>query len=94
MKAAYYQDCIAALHKRGIAVMAGFIAGFGGDTAGSIVDMAHQLQAAGVDVPFLSVLTPYKGTPLFDKLEREGRLLTGRAGNTIMATTSPFARTR
>ncbi len=77
-KVTYYKDCVAALHKRGIAVMAGFIAGFDGDSAGSIVDMAHQLQAVGVDVPFLSVLTPYKGTPLFDKLEHEGRLLAGR----------------
>ena len=37
--------------------------------------MADELYRIGVDVPFLSVLTPYKGTPLYDQLEAEGRLL-------------------
>lgn len=77
-KADHYRECIEALHARGIAVMAGFIAGFDGDTAASIEDMAHQLYDIGVDVPFLSVLTPYRGTPLYDKLEGEGRMLKNR----------------
>lgn len=77
-KADHYRECIEALHQRGIAVMAGFIAGFDGDTAASIEDMAHQLYDIGVDVPFLSVLTPYRGTSLYDKLESEGRLLKNR----------------
>lgn len=77
-KAAEYRERIDLMHRHGIAVMAGFIAGFDGDSPEAIVDMAHQLNNAGVDVPFLSVLTPYKGTPLYDKLEQEGRLLTNR----------------
>ncbi len=77
-KADHYRECIEALHQRGIAVMAGFIAGFDGDTAASIEDMARQLYDIGVDVPFLSVLTPYRGTPLYDKLESEGRMLKHR----------------
>jgi len=77
-KVEYYKACIEAVHQRGIAVMAGFIAGFDGDSPESIVDMAHRLYEIGVDVPFLSVLTPYKGTPLFDRLEGEGRLLEDR----------------
>ena len=72
-----YRRCIAELHRRGISVMAGFIAGFDGDTPGSIVSMADRLYEIGVDVPFLSVLTPYKGTPLYDQLRAEGRLLPG-----------------
>jgi hypothetical protein len=40
--------------------------------------MARQLYEIGVDVPFLSILTPYRGTALHAKLERERRLLTGR----------------
>jgi len=58
-------------------VMAGFIAGFDGDTPESIVAMADRLYEIGVDVPFLSVLTPYKGTALWNELEDEGRLLSG-----------------
>jgi radical SAM superfamily enzyme YgiQ (UPF0313 family) len=74
----YYKKRIEALHDQGIAVMAGFIAGFDGDTVDSIVAMAHRLYEIGVDVPFLSILTPYKGTPLYDKLEQENRLLKER----------------
>lgn len=73
-----YRDSIDALHRHGIAVMAGFIAGFDGDTPESITDMARRLYDIGVDVPFLSVLTPFKGTPLYDKLVEEGRLIAGR----------------
>lgn len=77
-KVRYYKDCIAALHKHGIAVMAGFIAGFDGDTPESIEDMAHRLYEIGVDVPFLSVLTPFKGTPLYTKLLQEDRIVEER----------------
>ena len=73
-----YKARIGELHKRGICVMAGFIAGFDGDTPESIRAMARQLYETGVDVPFLSVLTPYRGTPAFNKLEDEGRILPDR----------------
>jgi radical SAM superfamily enzyme YgiQ (UPF0313 family) len=58
--------------------MAGLIAGFDGDTPKSITQMADRLYEIGVDVPFLSVLTPYKGTPLFDKMEEEDKLIKDR----------------
>lgn len=77
-RVAEYKDAIAALHDRGICVMAGFIAGFDHDDAEGVVAMADQLLEIGVDVPFLSVLTPFKGTPLWDKLLAEDRLLLDR----------------
>ena len=58
--------------------MSGFIAGFDGDTPEAIRAMARQLYEIGVDVPFLSILTPYRGTALHAKLEGEGRILAGR----------------
>jgi radical SAM superfamily enzyme YgiQ (UPF0313 family) len=77
-KVATYKARIRALHERGICVMAGFIVGFDGDTPASIARMARQLYETGVDVPFLSVLTPYRGTPAYRRLEEEGRILPGR----------------
>ena len=74
-KVGEYKDAVARLHAHGICVMAGFIAGFDHDDPQGIVAMADQLQDIGIDVPFLSVLTPFKGTPLWDKLEQDGRLL-------------------
>jgi radical SAM superfamily enzyme YgiQ (UPF0313 family) len=77
-KAERYAGAIRELHRRGICVMAGFIAGFDGDTPESIRDMARRLHEAGVDVPFLSILTPFRGTEAYERLDAEGRLLAGR----------------
>ena len=53
-----YCHAVEVLHQRGICVMAGFVAGFDGDTPESIISMTDQLMDIGVDVPFLSVLLP------------------------------------
>ena len=77
-KVSEYARAIEKLHDRGICVMAGFISGFDAQTPESIVATAERLQAIGVDVPFLSVLTPFRGTPLYDDLLREDRILEDR----------------
>ncbi|WP_370459002.1 radical SAM protein [Aggregicoccus sp. 17bor-14] len=77
-KIATYRASVERLHERGICVMAGFISGFDGDTPESILQMAENLDEIGVDVPFLSILTPFQGTPLYDELLSEGRLLEDR----------------
>lgn len=73
-----YKKAVAAVHRKGIAVMAGFIAGFDHDTRESIEEMADRLMDIGVDVPFLSIMTPYKGTPLHASLQKGGRILADR----------------
>ncbi|MBU1900578.1 B12-binding domain-containing radical SAM protein, partial [Myxococcota bacterium] len=77
-RASAYRDAVRALHDRGICVMAGFISGFDGQTPEAIARVADQLQALEFDVPFLSVLTPFRGTRLYDTLNAEGRLLPDR----------------
>jgi radical SAM superfamily enzyme YgiQ (UPF0313 family) len=73
-----YRDAVCRLHDRGICVMAGFIAGFDSQTAGDVVAMAEQLAQLQFDVPFLSVLTPLRGTPLYDDMLAQGRILRDR----------------
>lgn len=58
--------------------MAGFISGFNHDTKESIEEMADRLMDIGVDVPFLSIMTPFKGTPVYETFESEGRILKDR----------------
>jgi radical SAM superfamily enzyme YgiQ (UPF0313 family) len=77
-KAGKYAEIIRTLHRRGICVMSGFIAGFDGDSPATIKDMARRLHAAGVDVPFLSILTPFRGSDAYQKMASEGRLLADR----------------
>lgn len=73
-----YKDAIDRLHDRGICVMAGFISGFDDQTPETIVSTAEQLNALGIDVPFLSILTPFRGTQLYEEHLTAGRLLQDR----------------
>ncbi len=77
-RAAEYSEAIARLHDRGICVMAGFISGFDDQDPAMIVGTADRLNAIGIDVPFLSILTPFRGTPLYDEQLRDGRILADR----------------
>jgi radical SAM superfamily enzyme YgiQ (UPF0313 family) len=76
-----YKESVREIRKRGIAVMAGFIAGFDHDDEKTIVSMADQLMEIGIDVPFLSIMTPFRGTPIYTKLKTEGRILEERNWN-------------
>lgn len=73
-----YKSAIKNIHKKGIAVMAGFIAGFDHDTTQSIEVMAEKLMEIGVDVPFISIMTPFKGTPIYDDFKINDRLIKER----------------
>jgi radical SAM superfamily enzyme YgiQ (UPF0313 family) len=77
-RAAEYKEAIERLHDRGICVMAGFISGFDNQTPEAIVETADRLNAIGIDVPFLSILTPFRGTGLYDEHLMAGRLLNDR----------------
>jgi radical SAM superfamily enzyme YgiQ (UPF0313 family) len=76
-----YKTAVAEIRKRGIAVMAGFIAGFDNDDYESIVEMSDRLMEVGIDVPFLSIMTPFKGTSLYNQLKDEDRILEDRDWN-------------
>lgn len=80
-KIANYKEAIKEIRKRGIAVMAGFIAGFDHDDERSIINMADQLMEIEIDVPFLSIMTPFRGTPIYSKLNQEGRIIAERNWN-------------
>ncbi len=73
-----YKEAIERLHARGICVMAGFISGFDDQTPDAIIATAERLNAIGVDVPFLSILTPFRGTQLYDEHLAAGRILADR----------------
>lgn len=73
-----YKNAVRKIRKKGIAVMAGFIAGFDGDTEESIIEMADRIRDIGIDVPFLSIMTPFKGTPIYETLRVEDRILEDR----------------
>ena len=63
------------LHSRGIAILGAFMLGFDGDTVESVRALPDLIAQIKVDVPRFAILTPYPATPLFERLDSEGRIL-------------------
>ncbi len=74
-RAADYRDGIRRLHQRGIGVIGAFVLGYDHDGRDAFDRTLRFLDEAEVDGLQLTVLTPFPGTPLHRKLEREGRLM-------------------
>ena len=71
-----YARIIRRIHAHGIAVQAGVIFGFDHDPPEIFEDTVDFLEETGVQNATFNILTPFPGTPLFRKLEAEGRILT------------------
>ena len=71
-----YARTIERIHAHGIAVQAGIVFGFDHDTSEIFKDTLDFLEQTGVQNATFNILTPYPGTPLFQRLEAEGRILT------------------
>ena len=71
-----YARVIDRIHEHGIAVQAGIVFGFDGDTATIFRETLDFLETTGVQNATFNILTPYPGTPLYRRLETEGRILT------------------
>jgi radical SAM superfamily enzyme YgiQ (UPF0313 family) len=71
-----FKKTIKRLHKHGMAVQGGIIFGFDEDTP-DIFDLTlEKMKEMEMDSVEVNILTPYPGTPLFDRLEKDGRILT------------------
>ena len=71
-----YLQIIDRIHSHGIAVQAGMVFGFDHDTPRIFEDTVDFLESAGIQNATFNILTPFPGTPLFRKMEAEGRILT------------------
>jgi radical SAM superfamily enzyme YgiQ (UPF0313 family) len=71
-----YKEVIATFHRHGIAIQGCFVFGFDDDTEEVFQRTAEFVVDAKIDLPRFAVLTPFPGTPLFKRYERDGRLLT------------------
>src|SRR5258708_6928613 len=66
---------VAILHERGIQVNGSFVLGFDQDRKDVFVPTARWIEENRLACATCHILTPYPGTPLFRRLEEEGRLL-------------------
>ena len=73
--AADYARRVELFHRHGIQVNGSFVFGFDGDGPDVFERTARWIEEVRLESATFHVLTPYPGTPLFARLEREGRLL-------------------
>jgi radical SAM superfamily enzyme YgiQ (UPF0313 family) len=70
-----YLEAVRRLHARGISVIGGFIFGFDGDDPSVFPRTLEFAHASRIDAAQINLLVPYPGTPLHDRLERDGRIV-------------------
>jgi radical SAM superfamily enzyme YgiQ (UPF0313 family) len=70
-----YLDAIQRIHDHGIGIDGSFVFGFDTDDDGVFDRTLDFVTRAKIEVPYYSVLTPYPGTRLHDRLSRENRIV-------------------
>jgi len=71
-----YKQAVKKIHDYGMEVRGEFIFGFDFDASDIFEKTYESIQEIEIDNPTLNILTPYPGTPLFTRLDKEGRILT------------------
>jgi len=70
-----YSEMLASLRRRGISYSLNFIFGWDGETEGAFPATLRFLEDHKVPAAYFNILTPVKGTPLYDRMRSEGRVL-------------------
>jgi radical SAM superfamily enzyme YgiQ (UPF0313 family) len=71
----HYARIVERVHAHGIAVQAGIVFGFDHDTPAIFKETLDFLEETAVQNATFNILTPYPGTPLFERLDAQGRIL-------------------
>jgi radical SAM superfamily enzyme YgiQ (UPF0313 family) len=70
-----YLSVVRKFHQRGIAIYGTFVFGYDGDTAKTIQDSLDFAMEAKLEIANFNPLTPTPGSPLYERLRHERRLL-------------------
>jgi len=71
-----YKDAVKNFHKYGIYVTGSFVLGLDGDSEETEKKTLRFIKDVGIDFPRFTINTPYPGTEYFEKMKKEGRILT------------------
>ncbi len=71
-----YEKAINSIHERGIMINASFVFGLDGDTKETFKTTLDWIVKNKIETVTSHILTPYPGTALYDRLKKEGRIIT------------------
>jgi radical SAM superfamily enzyme YgiQ (UPF0313 family) len=80
--------------RAGFRIMAGFIIGFDGEKTGAGQRVVQFIEEAAIPMSIFSMLQALPDTALWHRLEKEGRLLSGKVGTINQTTLMNFIPTR
>jgi len=75
-KVKMYASAVKKIHDYGMNIIGGFIFGFDTDTKNVFRNTIDAINKLEIDCPEFTILTPYPGTSIFNRLEKERRILT------------------
>jgi len=83
----YLLRAVRTIQAHGLEVTGGFILGLDGDGEDAFDAQINFVQQAGIPTAMVGLLTPVKGTALYERYQREGRLIdTCHSGNNVSCT--------
>lgn len=87
-------EAVQKINQSGLRVMAGFILGFDGEKSGAADRIINFVEASSIPHAMFSMLQALPNTALWNRLQKEGRLITGKEGNINQTTLTNFIPTR
>jgi radical SAM superfamily enzyme YgiQ (UPF0313 family) len=85
-------ESVKTLQRAGLQVMAGFIVGFDSDTPSIFKRQIEFIQQSGIVTAMVGLLQAPYGTPLYDRLEKEHRLVAEMSGDNADGSTNIVSR--
>jgi len=82
----YLMNAVRTIQQKGMEVMGGFILGLDGDSEDAFDSQIEFVQEAGIPMAMVGLLSALKGTDLYHRLQREGRLIKESTGNNFSIT--------
>jgi len=84
--------CVKRIHRSGLQVMGGFIVGFDSDLPSIFQRQIDFIQNSGIVIAMVGMLQAPPGTRLFDRLQRESRIIDTFSGDNVDGTTNIVPR--
>jgi radical SAM superfamily enzyme YgiQ (UPF0313 family) len=72
------QDSLATINANGLNMIASFIIGFDGERSGTVDRIVEFVEELAIPIMMINILQPLPNTRLWQRLEKEGRLLHGK----------------